>query len=297
MSVQKGAIVNVLSFTHPHVKSLFEEGLWGFPDDKQKINKKRWSMLETGMPILFYGEYKGVRGIFMKAMLLNKEESYKPVKYWLKNPKGYPFHIHVNIESNKNLDGINPIKKEELASVFSVPIFRQKADRWSLVIFGEESGRAEYSINKFLNILSEFEVRNKRISIERPDHEAIKEILYQMGIIQKKISEKEVLLDGYRIDVAWKKVPRGAPYIVFEVHISGNLEEALTKLKHANDIWNSQPLVLVTTEEQIERAKNIIEGSFHEIREKIKVINWKEIKEAYELKTKYKSLEAKLGIF
>jgi len=296
MSVKKGVIVNVVSFSHPHIDSLFKEGLWGFPEDRQGVNRKRWSLLERNMPILFYGEYKGVRGIFIKASLIGKEENYKPVKYWVKNPTGYPLHIYVKIESNMRLEDATPIKKEELSSYYGIPIFKQKADRWSLVIFEEESKRAEYSMKKFLNILTEFEIRNKRVIIEKPDHESIKEILYQMGIMQKKISEKEVLLDNYRIDVAWKKVPRGNPYIVFEVHISGNLEEALTKLKHAYDIWNSQPLILVTTEENIEKAKNIIEGSFHEVKDKIKIIEWKRVKEAYELKTEYKKLEAELGI-
>jgi hypothetical protein len=36
-----GAIMNVLSFSHPHVKSL-EIGLWSFPTDKQGLNKRRW---------------------------------------------------------------------------------------------------------------------------------------------------------------------------------------------------------------------------------------------------------------
>jgi hypothetical protein len=294
-ALTKGAIVNVVSFKHLHVESLFKEGLWGFP--KGELNQKRWKALEPGMPILFYGDLDGIRGIFLKTTLENKIESYEPIKYWIQNPTGYPFQIRVKIESDINLKRVQPVKKEELASSYGIPIFKQKTDRWSLIVFGEKGEGITYPITKFHAILTEFNIRNKRIVIEKPDHESLKEILYQMGIIQKRISEKEVMLDSYRIDVAWRRIPRGDPYIVFEIHISGNLEEALTKLKHAHDMWNSQPLVLVTTEENITKAKSIIDGSFHEIKDKFRIIDWKEIKQAYELKSKYKELEAKLGIF
>ena len=55
-----GALVNVLNFSHPHVKSLFSEGLWGFPDNT--VNRKRWNLLETGCTIFFYGNYNNNKG-------------------------------------------------------------------------------------------------------------------------------------------------------------------------------------------------------------------------------------------
>jgi len=288
----KGAIVNVVNFKHPHLESLLKEGLWGFP--KNKTNQKRWEALEPGMPLLFYGEFNGIKGIFLKATLESKKENYQPVSYWIKNPTGYPYQIYVKIESNIDLQKIQPVKKEELI-VYGAKIF--KHDRWSLIVFGEKSEGVTYPFSKFSTILTEFNIRNEKIVIEKPDHEKLKEILFQMGILQNKISEKELRLDSYRIDVGWKKIQRGDPYIVFEVHISGNLEEALTKLKHAYDIWNSQPLVLVTTKEEIPKAIATINGSFHEIKDKFRIIDWEEIKQIYELKLKYKELESKLSIF
>lgn len=47
--------------------------------------------------------------------------------------------------------------------------------------------------------------------------------------------------------------------------MAGNFYEALTKLKHVLDKWNSRPY-LVTTERYIERTKWLLEGSFHEMR-------------------------------
>jgi hypothetical protein len=60
--------------------------------------------------------------------------------------------------------------------------------------------------------------------------------------------EKEKPIDGERIDVVWKRIERGDPNFVFEVQISGNFYEALAKLKHAWDKWNSRPF-LVTNEQ------------------------------------------------
>jgi len=295
-ALKTGVIINILDFGHPHVQSLRSERLWGFPDDKHGINRRRWSALQAGMPVLFYGDFGGTKGIFLRASLERKVESSAPVRYWVRNPTGYPLHIFVRIESEKDLSKVQPVRKEELAMSFSVPIFRQKADRWSLVVFGGKGPGVTYPIGKFLAVLSEFDVRNRLVVVERPDHEGLKDILYQMGVIQRRVSEKEVKVNGYRIDVGWRKIPRGDPYIAFEVQLSGNLEEALTKLKHAYDTWNAKP-VLVTTEKQIDEATRIIEGSFHEIRDTIRVIDWREIKQAYEVKSKYKQLEAKLGIF
>src|ERR1700733_3697038 len=91
----QGVIVNVLSFHHPHVKSIIEEGLWGFPGTK--LNRTRWDALKPGATIFFYGKRLEDRGIFLKAKLRRKEESHDPVKYWNMNPIGYPYQIHVEL--------------------------------------------------------------------------------------------------------------------------------------------------------------------------------------------------------
>ncbi len=69
----------------------------------------------------------------------------------------------------------------------------------------------------------------------------------------------------------------------------------LAKLKHAYDLWNSIP-VLVTTDEMIERIRAWVEGSFHEIKDVLRIISWKRIKELYEKKGEVKRLETELGI-
>jgi hypothetical protein len=290
------AIVNISSFTHEHAESLFAEGLWGFPDDKLKNNKRRWEKLNVGDNVLLYGEYKGVRGIWFLCNLKEKREYHEPIKYWKKNPTGYPWQIKLvpifplNKFDKKSLDELTPLTKDDLKSL-GIKIFKQKYDRWSVMVYDENDPQYPLVIKAIEN----FKNRNTKIILEKPDHEKLKQIIYQIGELQNRYPDTEFPIEDRKLDVIWRKIPRGVPNVVFEIQIGGNLFEALSKLKHANDLWNSIP-VLITTEEQIQEAKNWIEGSFHEIRDTFRILSWKDIKDLYEAKHKIKEFERKLGI-
>ena len=284
-----GAIINVLDFSHPHVKSLFEEGLWGFPD--KPVNRNRWRLLEKGCNILIYGNYNHNKGVYLKGTLIEKFESHEPVEYWIQNKKGYPLQVKINVEDK--LENVTPVLKGELAEK-GVKICKAKYDRWSLIIFGNFSG-ATYSFDVFERVLELYDARNKKIEL-KPDHDTVKEIIHKIGVLQGKLSQKEVPIDSFKLDVVWRRIPQAVPYIVFEVHIHGNLEEALTKLKHARDIWNSKP-ILVTKREMIREARNIASGAFHEIYDELKILSIDEIVDLYRKKNEYKVVESKLGIF
>jgi len=279
-----GAIINVLDFSHPHVESIFEEGLWGFPENN--VNKRRWELLERGCILLLYGKHKGNKGVYLKGVLTEKFVNRNPVRYW-REPTGYPLQIRMNIEGS--LEKANPVLREELRGL-GVRILGAKADRWSLIVFGEGG---TYPYSTFRAILDAFDARN---IVEMPmDHEGVKRMIHNIGILQGKISEMEVELDNYRLDVAWRRLQRANPYIVFEVHLHGNMEEALTKLKHARDIWNSKP-VLVTTGDMVERAYSVASGAFHEILDELRIVTVEDIKELYNRKREYKAVESRLGI-
>ena len=121
-----------------------------------------------------------------------------------------------------------------------------------------------------------------RTAMEEPDHDTIRDMIHEIGLMEKRISETEYPMDGWRLDVAWKRVSAGSPSHAFEVQIGGNFYEALSKLKHAYDMWNSKP-ILVTTEKYAEDARNLLQGSFHEIRNVIGIVNWKRVSRLYEL--------------
>jgi hypothetical protein len=283
-----GSIINVLDFSHPHAKSLIEEGLWGFPDNR--VNRNRWGSLKKGCTILIYGNYNHNKGVYLRGTLIEKFERREPVEYWKLNKTGYPLQIRIKVEGR--LEEAIPVLKEELANE-GVKLCKVPYDRWSLIVFGNFAG-ATYSSDVFERVLGLYDARNRKIKL-KADHDTIKELIYKIGLLQGKISQKEVQIDNYKLDVAWRRIPRADPYIVFKVHIHGNLEEALTKLKHARDMWNSKP-ILVTRADIVKKALKVASGAFHEIYDELKIVPIDEIIDLYKKKEEYKYAESRLGI-
>jgi predicted RNA-binding protein len=116
----------------------------------------------------------------------------------------------------------------------------------------------------------------------RPRHNEIRDMLFEIGKIEGRIAEVEYPMDNLRLDVVWKTIRAGNPKWVFEVQMAGNFYEALTKLKHAWDKWNSKPF-LVTTDHYIAMAKSLLEGSFHEMRDDARIVNWQQIVRLHQL--------------
>jgi len=126
-------------------------------------------------------------------------------------------------------------------------------------------------------------------------HDEIKAKLLEIGRLQKFIAEEEYDMDGGKLDVVWRRVERAVPAYVFEVQIGGDLYHAVGKLKHAHDIWNSN-IFLVVAEGDVRKAWELLTGMFHEIRDKIKLIEAGKIEELFERKKSYRDFEAELGI-
>lgn len=126
-------------------------------------------------------------------------------------------------------------------------------------------------------------------------HEEIKENLIEIGHLQNMLAEGEYNMAGERLDVVWRRIERAVPTYVFEIQIGGDLYHAIGKLKHAFDLWNSN-IFLVISEEDINKAKELLAGTFHEIEHKIKVIKAKEVGELLTHKRVYRDFETKLGI-
>lgn len=127
-----------------------------------------------------------------------------------------------------------------------------------------------------------------------PTHDEIVRIIKELGLLLNKFPRTEEPIPGGSIDVAWRKDPRGAPYIVFEVHFTGNLHADLAKLKYARDIWNSIP-VLITDERGATRAQNLLQGPFMELREIIRIIKWQDIIEIYNTAKKLVEKHEEIG--
>jgi len=126
-------------------------------------------------------------------------------------------------------------------------------------------------------------------------HDEIRDMIWEIGKYESKVSEKEYPIDNYRLDVVWKRIKAGNPSYAFEVQMGGNFFEALTKLKHAWDMWNSWP-ILVTTDVYASKAKELLEGSFHEMGHVAKIVDWKKIVKLYELETEVASIKVEIGL-
>jgi hypothetical protein len=299
-----GCIINLLSSSHPHFRSFLSEGLWGFPDNR--VNRKKWSILRPGCETLLYFEHKGVRGVWGLGKVVEVFESRKPVSYWVRDPAGFPLQVRLELIEPKNhrpvpsdpvkldwFNGVTPLRREELAGL-NVKMPGGLVDRWSLIVLGEGT---KYSYSVFEQLKYEFLVRNKemRLAPSRSLHEEIKQLIAEIGRMQRKYVSMEEEIEGKRIDVSWRRIERGVPYAVFEVCIGGDLYADLVKLKHAVDMWNSIA-VLITTEDKVEEARKWVEGAFHEVAQYFRILTVEDVRKLYESKRNYKMLEAKYGL-
>jgi len=131
----------------------------------------------------------------------------------------------------------------------------------------------KYTLSKEGKNIVESEIEEKPLK-----HSEIQDIIMKLGNAYNLYSEKEYSIDGYNVDVVWKKIKSGEPSEAFEIQLRGNLHEALTKLKHAWDKWNSKPF-LVTTSKYKLKADGLVSGSFHEMQNAIQILTWREIVE------------------
>lgn len=179
----------------------------------------------------------------------------------------------------------------------------RRADSTTLIIGGEKVRLDDYigafgllgfgrPQNVERDIASKIQARPES---EQPDHNSIRDMIKEIGDLEKYVSETEYHFDHMILDAVWKKTRSSYPAVVFEVQIGGNYYEALSKLKHSWDKFNSK-LVLVTTEKFEKKVDDLLDGSFHEIREQIRIVNWKRIDELYQAARKLTALRSELAL-
>jgi hypothetical protein len=172
--------------------------------------------------------------------------------------------------------GLNPVSKDAAKLLF------EKLDsKWNTnfleIVIGEKIERIE---EKPINL-----------------HDEIKKELLEIGKIRTFISEKEYSVDGEKLDIVWRKsnVVGAVPKYVFEIQIGGDLYHALGKLKHANDKWNSE-IFLIIQESDREKVNTLLRGTFHEIKDKIKIITTEKIKKWFDIQKMDIELRLEMGL-
>lgn len=110
-------------------------------------------------------------------------------------------------------------------------------------------------------------------------HKEAQTMLVEIGLMLGKHAEAE--FEHY--DVVWRD-SASAPRLshAFEVQISGSVDSALTRLKHAYDAQRSRPFLVIADERDKRFAGKRLTGSFHEIWEIITVVGVGELQRLYE---------------
>ena len=129
---------------------------------------------------------------------------------------------------------------------------------------------------------------------KRPTHKEIQDIIVQLGDVLNHWTKKEYSLDGYSLDVVWKKIKTGVPSDVFEIQLRGNLHEAFSKLKQAYDKWNSKPYLITTSENKL-KAESLASSSFHEIENIVNVRTFEELMKWYDSVKQASNITVKMG--
>lgn len=137
------------------------------------------------------------------------------------------------------------------------------------------------------------------ISVPEPDkkvnHNDIAADLIEIGRLQGFICEREYSLESTRLDAVWRRVERSVPTYVFEVQSEGDIYHAISKLKHAFDLWNSH-IFLVASNKDRAKYSELLAGTFHEIADKIQFIEISLVRQLLAKKRDYRDMEQALGI-
>ncbi len=110
-------------------------------------------------------------------------------------------------------------------------------------------------------------------------HKEAQSMLVEIGQMLGRQAEAE--FEHY--DVVWRE-SAAAPRLshVFEVQISGSVDSALTRLKHAYDKQRSKIYLVIADERDKSFARKRLTGSFHEIWEVVTVIGVGELQRLYD---------------
>src|SRR5262249_40778608 len=124
-------------------------------------------------------------------------------------------------------------------------------------------------------------------------HQEVQTMLVEIGLTLGRHAEAE--FEHY--DVVWRDTA-SAPRLshVFEVQISGSVDSALTRLKHAYEAQRSRIFLIIADERHKNFARKRLTGSFHEILEAVTVIGLGELQKLHETLRAHQSLIEKLVV-
>lgn len=269
------------AFNHGNIWGVREGGL---------VN--RWKKLEKGDLLLFYvkSPVKGIIGVGKTESKFKQDKPLWPDEIRA-NKVIYPYRFDFQV-----LAILLPEKwRTEVLSVSDLPLSIQAGVNpiGRKEVIDELMSRAS---DKFNVNLGKVEGEEQKVKFqEQSPHNQIKEKLVEIGQLEHFISEKEYPIDGERLDVTWRKVVRGVPTKAFEIQVGGNPHQALAKLKHAFDLWNSEPYLIIDEKARL-KVEELLAGTFHELQPHIKVIPLNKIEEFYKLLSAEEEFKQLIGV-
>lgn len=260
------------SRTHPHIwlavgstsnwKTAFANGnTWGLRPGR--LLSVLWDVLREGDVLLFYA-HKPVGGVVGYGTVKTKFKQYDKLLWPDEVKVGkaiYPLRFEFDIE-------------------FCLP-----PQRWERERAGSDTlknlvraGFQPIDVGTAVGIISELSpaegqrlLRTEEPTPARPaalasvvptsTHNEVRDMLVEIGRIQKFLAEPEYVMDGGRLDVVWRRVEKSVPTYVFEVQVGGDVYHALARLKHAFDLWNSH-IFLVAGEHERRNVDSLLAGTF-----------------------------------
>jgi hypothetical protein len=162
---------------------------------------------------------------------------------------------------------------------------RREKSHWKITAKGLK--RVEGEAMRLDARVAPSELKEKTLS-----HKEAQAMLVEIGRMLGKHAEAE--FEHY--DVIWRDTV-SSPRLshVFEVQISGSVDSALTRLKHAYDAQRSRPFLVIAGERDKRFAGKRLSGSFHEIWEIITVIGVGELQRLYESLSAHRDLLSKIA--
>ena len=273
------------------------KNIWGLRQTQRHL----WEKINEGDALLFYVT-SPVSGIIGHGTVRTKFRQDQPL--WPKEIREkkviWPLRFEFNVEH------CLPADKWQTSKVISSELF----PRGGFQALSQDIARQ--LISKFTSMPKEYYVEiptpisaketppiypsePPQIEQASPSHDELKHRLVEIGKLQGYLADEEYVFDIGKLDVVWRRVERSVPTYVFEIQVGGDVYHALAKLKHAFDLWNSN-IFVVASQADYSKVRNLLSGTFHEIREQTKFIELGKVEELHRRKRAYLDFEKGLGI-
>lgn len=263
--------------TPDHWQLAVDHGIWGLVTG----HESKWLRLHTGAIVFFYAT-RPVSGFIGHGTVRRTFKQDKPL--W--PPEVQQGKIIWPLRFEFELGHLVPPTQWRIERI----VFKEIAQtRLQSGFFGLQETLARHLLAMFPKGSPE-----KVIAPRSLTHEEIRQILVEVGQIQRFVAEPEYPIGKQRLDDVWRRMVRSVPTFSFEVQVGGDVFHALGKLKHARELWNSRVFIVGDTGEFLSRTEELLEGTFHEIRTELRIIDVNELSRLHELKREVREKEQRL---